>query len=183
MLSNTANTYAVEGNYHVVIKDSAGRSLQSAIARVTIQEITGPCDTGSYFTFTAKEYDVAYQYIPDYFESARGKYLLHRSYDTQGFIYNYRNYSGLHEYNVPTTLAYLDKTYISCRSAIPRIHEPKPNPGADNEWGYYSRFEDGANYKYEGAVTFECRNKKLKFVSNTCTWVYTPPPPDWSGGS
>lgn len=179
---NTATSYSVEGNYHVVIKDGAGRSLQSAVARVTIQEIAGGCDAGSYFTFTSPDYDVAYKYIPDYFNSARGKYLLHKSYDTQGFIYNYRNYSGLQEYNVPTTLAYLDKTYISCRSAIPRIHEPVQNPAYDNEWGYYARFNDGGNYKYEGSVTFECRNKKLKFLSNTCAWVQSAPPPDVGGG-
>ncbi|NUN04436.1 MAG: hypothetical protein HUU57_01630 [Bdellovibrio sp.] len=182
MFSDTANTYTVEGNYHVIIKDGAGRSLQSAVARVTIQEIAGNCDAGSYFTFTSPDYDVAYKYIPDYFASTRGKYLLHKSYDTQGFIYNYRNYSGLHEYNVPTTLAYLDKTFISCRSAIPRIHEPQQNPAYNHEWGYYARFDDGGNYKYEGSVTFECRNKKIKFISNTCNWVHTPPPAD-SGGN
>ena len=179
---NTATSYAVEGNYHVIIKDGAGRSLQSAVARITIQEIAGGCDAGSYFTFTSADYDVAYKYIPDYLDSARGKHLLHKSYDTQGFIYNYRNFSGLYDYNVPTTLAYLDKTYISCRSAIPRIHEPVQNPAYDNEWGYYARFNDGGNYKYEGSVSFECRNKKLKLVANTCAWVQSAPPPD-SGGN
>ncbi|WP_413613009.1 hypothetical protein [Bdellovibrio sp. HCB-110] len=171
---DSAYSFDKDGNYHVVIKDGKGQSLQSSIARVTVQEQAGVCDAGSYFTFTNATYDSGYQYFSQYFDGPRGKYLLHQSYDTMGFLYSYRGYTKLYDYNVPSTLAYLGKTYINCRTEIPRIHTPQPNPSYDHEWGYGSRFNDNGYWTYQGNVTFECHNKRLKLISNTCKWVHNP---------
>lgn len=179
---DSAYSFAKDGNYHVVVKDGKGQSVQSTIARVTVQEQAGNCDAGSYFTFTNATYDSGYQYFSEYFDSPRGKFLLHQSFDTMGFLYSYRSYTKLYDYNVPSTLAYLGKTYISCRTEVPRIHTPQPNP--DNNYDYYSRYDDNGYWTYQGNIAFECHNKRLKLVSNTCKWVYNPNynPPGGGGG-
>ncbi|WP_413943929.1 hypothetical protein [Bdellovibrio sp. HCB-162] len=179
---DTAYSYSKEGNYHIVVKDAKGQSIQSSIARVTVQEQAGNCPAGSYFTFTNATYDSGYGYFADYFDSPRGKYLLHQSYDTMNFLYQYRSYTKLYDYNVPSTLAYVAKTYISCRTEIPRIHTPTPNPSYDGDWGYGNRFNDNGYWTYQGAVNFECHNKRLKLISNTCKWVQNPNYNNGGGG-
>lgn len=179
--SDIASSYAKEGVYHVIVRDSKGQSMQSSTARVTVQEEAGPCEAGSYFTYTSTSVDQAYSYISNYFESSRGKHLLHKSFDTANILYQNRSYTTLSDYNVPTSLAYMGKTFINCRTAIPRIHTPVQNPAYTFDSGM-GPYDDGGNYKYEGSISFECRNKKLKLVSNTCNWVHAAPPPDWGGG-
>lgn len=166
-----AYSYSREGLYHVVVKDAKGQSIQSLAARITITEEAGPCDAGSYFTYTNGQFDV-YGYFGEYFDSPRGKFLLHQSYDRGGVLYGNRGYTKLYDYSVPTTLPYLGKTYISCRTEIPRIHSPQQNPSYDYE-NYGNRYADNLYYKYEGNITFECRNKRLKLLSNSCKWVRT----------
>lgn len=179
--SDVASSYSKEGVYHVIVRDAKGQSLQSSTARVTVQEEAGPCEAGSYFTYTSTSVDQAYSYISNYFESTRGKYLLHKSFDTANILYQNRSYTTLSDYNVPSTLPYMGKTFINCRTAIPRIHNPTQNPAYSFESGI-GPYDDGGNYKYDGSISLECRNKKLKLVANTCNWVYSPPPPDWGGG-
>lgn len=170
-LAGRADSWKNEGTYYVVIKDGKGQSLQSTMARVTILEPAVGCSAGKYFTFTNATYDQGYNYFTEYFDGPRGKFLLHQAYDIYNMLFPYPSYSALTHFNVPSNLAYLDKTWVSCRSTIPRIHSPAVNPGYTE---YYDRFADSAEWKYEGSVGFECRNKKLKFISNTCKWVRQP---------
>lgn len=164
----TADSWHKEGTYHVVIKDAKGQSLQSSLARVTINEPAVGCKAGKYFTYTNQTYDEAYQYFTEYFDGPRGKFLLHQSYDTYNMLLPYPSYSKLTHFNVPENLDYLGKTWISCRTNIPRIHTPAVNPNYEE---YYDRYADTSDWQYQGTVTFECRNMKLKLVSNTCKWV------------
>lgn len=166
--AGSGDSWLNEGTYYVTIKDAKGQSLQSTMARVTILEPAIGCTAGKYFTYTNATYDQGYQYFPEYFDGPRGKFLLHQSYDIYNMLFPYPSYSQLSQYNVPTNLAYLEKTWISCRTAIPRIHTPAVNP---NYQYYNDRYADSYDWKYEGTVAFECRNKKLKFLSNTCKWV------------
>ncbi|WP_291515612.1 immunoglobulin domain-containing protein [Bdellovibrio sp. ArHS] len=172
-ISDSATSYTKEGTYYVVVKDASGKSVQSVLARVSITEPAVGCTAGSYFTFTEASYDAAYGYFPEYFDGPRGKFLLHSSYDTLNFLYNNRSFTKLSDYNVPSTLSYLQQTFVSCRTTIPRIHSPQPNPSYQYEWGV-DRYADNGYWNYHGRITFECRNKKLKLVSNTCQWVQDP---------
>ncbi|WII70633.1 hypothetical protein QJS83_09200 [Bdellovibrio sp. 22V] len=167
---DNASSWSKDGNYHVVIKDGSGQALQSSIARVTISEPATGCSATSYFTFTNASYDAAYNYFGEYFDGPRGKFLLNRSYDAHGFLYSYPSYVGLSAYNVGA-LSYLQKTTFSCRTTIPRIHTPQQNPSWDYEYGYNNRYEDNDQHVYSGGIVFECRNQKLKLISNTCQWV------------
>lgn len=172
--ADEATSYTKQGTYHVVVKDASGQSIQSSLARVTIQEPAVGCNAGSYFTFTNAQYDTGFNYFAEYFDGPRGKFLLHQSYDTMNFLYQYRTYTKLSDYNVPNTLPYLGKTWISCRTTIPRIHTPQPNPSYSWDWGYANQYADNGAWTYEGSVTFECHNKKLKLIENTCKWVNHP---------
>lgn len=166
--SDNADSWSKEGTYYVVIKDARGQSLQSSMARVTILEPAVGCTAGKYFTYTNQTYDQGYNYFTEYFDGPRGKFLLHQSYDIYNMLFPYPSYSKLTYFNVPSNLKYLEKTWISCRSTIPRIHTPAVNPNYEY---YHDRYDDNEYYRYDGTITFECRNKKLKLVSNTCKWV------------
>lgn len=166
--SGSADSWKNEGTYYVIIKDAKGQSLQSTMARVTILEPTVGCTAGKYFTFTNATYDQGYNYFTEFFDGPRGKFLLYQSYDIYNMLFPYPSYSQLTYFNVPSNLNYLDKTWISCRSTIPRIHTPAVNP---NYYDYGDRYDDTSEWKYDGNIAFECRNKKLKMISNTCKWV------------
>lgn len=170
IISDEATSYKKEGLYHVVVQDASGKSAQSSVARVTISEPRVGCDMGSYFTYTNTQFDQAYNYIPEYFDGPRGKFLLHRSYDAQNFLYNIdRRFSTLSTYDVPKKLEYLEKTWISCKTAIPRIHTPQYNPGS-----LFYGYENSDQWIYKGNIEFECRNKKLKMLANSCKWEINP---------
>lgn len=170
--SGSADTWHNEGTYHVIVKDSSNQSVQSNMARVTILEPAVGCPAGRYFTYTNATYDQAYNYFTEYFEGPRGKFLLHQSYDRYNALFPYPSYSKLSSYDVPSALKYLDKTWMNCRTTIPRIHTPTVNPAYDYEYG--DRYADNDAYKYTGEIQFECRNNKLKFIANTCKWVKQP---------
>lgn len=169
-IADEATSYTKEGTYYAVIKDAAGLSLQSSTARLVIQEPAVGCTAGSYFTYTAENYDVSYKYFGEFFDGPRGKFLLHSSFDTYNFLYPNRKFTGLQDYSVPQDLAYLGKTWISCRTSVPRIHTPLRNPSYSIFSGS-SAYSDNASWTYQGQIEFECRNKKLKLVSNTCKWM------------
>lgn len=174
--SDEASSYTKEGIYYAEVTDGNGQRVVSASARLSIEEPQVGCEKGSYFTFTQSQYDIGTNYFGEYFDGPRGKFLLHKSYDIQNILYNYAKDTGLSAYEVTANLAYKGTTYINCRTAIPRIHTPKVNPGWSSDKGNYNgQYNDGYNYKYEGQVTFACHNKKLLFKSNSCKWVYTPP--------
>ncbi|UOE99977.1 hypothetical protein [Bdellovibrio reynosensis] len=168
-LSDYADTYRKEGTYYVEIKDAGGATLKSSLARVAIQEPAVGCDGGSYFTYTNGTYDSGYQFFTEYFDGPRGKFLLHQSYDSYNILYRFRDITKLYDYNIPRTLAYMEKITINCRTDIPRIHTKQPNPNWEDYYG--NRYNDGNGYRYQGAITFECHNKKLKLLSNSCAWV------------
>lgn len=163
-LTDYADTYKKEGTYHVIIKDDSGQTLQSSLARVAFQEPATGCDAGSYFTYTNGTYDAGYDYFSEYFDGPRGKFLLHSSYDSYNILYRFRDITKLYDYSIPRNLQYMEKVTISCRTTIPRIHTPTYNPE-------YGRYNDGYGWTYQGAITFECHNKKLKLLSNSCRWV------------
>lgn len=170
IISDEATSYKKEGLYHVVIQDASGKSTQSVVARVTISEPRLGCEMGSYFTYTSTQFDQAYNYIPEYFDGPRGKFLLHRSYDTQNFLYGIdRRFSTLSAYDVPKKLEYLEKTWISCKTTIPRIHNPQYNPGS-----LFYGYDNSDQWIYKGNIEFECRNKKLKMLTNSCKWEMNP---------
>ncbi|XGC81282.1 hypothetical protein ACES2L_02145 [Bdellovibrio bacteriovorus] len=169
IFSDHADSYKKEGTYYVEIKDATGKILKSSLARMAIQEPAVGCDAGSYFTYTASTYDTGYQYFTEYFDGPRGKFLLHQSYDTYNILYRFRDMTKLYDYNIPRTLAYMEKVTINCRTDIPRIHTKQQNPNWDDYYG--NRYNDGYGYVYQGAITFECHNKKLKLLSNSCRWV------------
>ncbi|WP_413569369.1 hypothetical protein ACLWBD_02155 [Bdellovibrio sp. HCB117] len=180
-ISDSATSYSKEGTYYVIVKDATGKSVQSTLARVSISEPAVGCTAGSYFTFTEAAYDAAYGYFPEYFDGPRGKFLLHSSYDTLNFLYNNRNFTKLSDYNVPANLSYLQQTTVSCRTTIPRIHTPQPNPSYQYDSGY-GRYDDNGYWTYHGRISFECRNKKLKLLTNTCQWVHNPNYDNGNGG-
>lgn len=153
-LAAEANTYTVEGDYYVIVKDATGASLQSLIARVRVAEVIGDCPAGSYFTFTDSRYDQAYNYFTEYFDGPKGKFILHSSYDKHNIVYSAGRFAGLAAFNVPS-LTYMEKTDVACNVPIPRINSP---PGT-------------YNWSSTGVVTFECHNKRLKLISNTCQWT------------
>lgn len=160
-------TWKDAGSYFLEVSDAAGVKIRTTAVDVTIVEKPIGCDAGSYFTYTAANFDMAYNYIPEYFDSSRGKYLLHRQFDNYNFFYTTSSsFTGMKTYNVPA-LAYKAQTYMSCQTSIPRIHTPTQNPGYD--YGG-DRYNDGNGYRYTGNILFECRNNKLLFVSNTCKW-------------
>lgn len=170
-----ARSYTEEGTYYVVVKDATGAAIRSSVARLIIQEPKVGCPAGSYFTFTNSQYDEGHspRYFTEYFDGPRGKMLLHSSYDTLNVLFQNRRFSKLEEYSIPTTLSYLDKTYISCRTSVPRIHTPQQNPGYSFDSGS-DRYADGFGYTYKGALEFECHNKKIKLIANTCKWALVP---------
>lgn len=170
--SDNADSWSKEGTYYIIIKDGRGQSVQSNMVRVTIVEPAVGCSPGKYFTYTNQTYDQGYDYFTKYFDGPRGKFLLHQSYDTYNMLFPYPSYSKLTHFNVPSNLKYLEKTWINCRSTIPRIHTPAVNPSYEN---YFDRFSDNEFYRYDGTVSFECRNNKLKFISNTCKWTKISP--------
>lgn len=176
-ISDNADTYKKAGFYSVEVTDATGRTVRSERAAVNIVEPKVGCAAGSYFTFTNATYDVLEpKYFTEYFDGPRGKFLLHQSYDTYN-LYSLAKYAGLSTYNVQASIAYGGPTYISCRTAIPRIHSPQRNPSWSSENGSSSsQYSDGNGYNYTGQVSFECRNKKLLLKQNTCKWTYTPPP-------
>ncbi|UXR64965.1 hypothetical protein EZJ49_01710 [Bdellovibrio bacteriovorus] len=169
--SGSADSWSNEGTYYVVIKDAKSQSVQSNLARVTILEPAVGCPAGRYFTYTNATYDQAYNYFTEYFDGPRGKFLLHQGYDRYNVLFQAPSYSKLSSYDVPA-LKYLDKTWMNCRTTIPRIHTPTVNPNYDYEYG--DRYADNYAYKYTGEVQFECRNNKLKLIANTCKWVKQP---------
>lgn len=172
-ISDQATSYTKEGTYYVIVRDATGKSIQSSVARMIIQEPAVGCTAGSYFTFTVGTYDQSYGYFKEYLDGPRGKFLLHSSYDTHNFLYPNRTYTGLSDYNVPTNLDYLGKTWISCRTTVPRIHTPTQNPGYNYDSGG-GPFDDNGYWTYDGSIEFECHNKKLKLIANTCKWVNHP---------
>lgn len=165
MYMDTATSWSKEGFYHVVIRDAKGATLTSERARVSVVEPPMGCDQGVYYTLTNSSYDF-FNYIPEYFNSSKGKYLLHSSYDR----YNVNlNSPGTSTFTTGATLAYKAKTYISCYTRVPRIHEPAVL------YSYGSKI-------YTGQVQFECRNKKLLFIGSTCTLIDNPNYYDGGGG-
>lgn len=174
-MTGTATSYTEEGSYHVVVRDATGASLQSSVARVILQEPKVGCPAGSYFTFTSAQYDQGHtpRYFTEYFDGPRGKMLLHSSYDKLNVLYANRRFSQLSEYSIPAELQYLGKTFINCRTEVPRIHTPQENPGYSFDSGI-GRTDDGNGYLYKGALEFECRNKKIKLIANTCKWERDP---------
>ena len=154
-LRDQADNYnAVEGVYHVEVTDAAGATLKSERVRVVITEVEGPCATGIYFTFSNANFD-SYGYIPNYLDGPRGKFLLHSSFDRYNTIFGGGRFAGLQQFRIDTSLKYLDKVDIACSNPIHRINSPM-----------------GGGYGLvSGVVTFECRNSRLKFVSNTCQWT------------
>jgi hypothetical protein len=179
ILSLDASSWKVEGAYYVIVKDSAGASVQSSIARVGVAEPAVGCNAGTYFTLTSATYDWN-DLIGGFIDGPRGKYLLPRGFPgSEVFNSMPTSYSGVSNYNFGA-VAYLGKAALSCRTTVPRIHTPQQNPQGSGEYG--TTYDDTANYKYEGSINFECRNQKLKFISNTCNWRYIPPPPDYGGG-
>ena len=148
-----ATSYTVEGDYYVIVKDASGASIQSLLARIRVTEVIGDCPGGSYFTFTEARYDQSYNYFTEYFDGPKGKFILHSSYDKQNIVFSAGRFAGLAVFNVPS-LSYLEKTDVACNVPIPRINAPPGN----------------YRWNYTGVVTFECHNKRLKLVSNTCQW-------------
>ena len=174
-ISDNADSYKKAGFYAVEVTDATGRTVRSERAAVNIVEPQVGCAAGSYFTFTNATYDVLEpKYFTEYFDGPRGKFLLHQSYDTYN-LYSLAKYAGVSTFNVSANIGYGGTTFISCRTAIPRIHTPQPNPSAADS-GSYNQYADGNGYTYTGKVNFECRNKKLLLKQNTCKWTYTPPP-------
>lgn len=176
-ITETADSYKKAGQYHVEVTDATGRTVRSANALVSIAEPNVGCAKGSYFTFTNTTWDFFNpKYTEEYFDGPRGKFLLSQSYDTYN-LYANAKYAKLTKFTVTADIPYLGPTYINCRTAIPRIHTPQPNPSwSRDNGGYNKEYADANGYKYTGSVSFQCRNKKLLFVQNTCKWTYTQPP-------
>lgn len=165
MYMDTATSWNKEGFYHVVIRDAKGATVTSERARVSVVEPAIGCDQGVYYTITNANYDF-FKYIPEFFASPKGKYLLHSSYDR----YNVNlSAPGTSTFTTGAHIAYKGKTYISCYTTVPRIHTPAIN------YSYGSKV-------YTGQLQFECRNKKLLFVGSTCALVDNPNYYDGGGG-
>lgn len=65
--------------------------------------------------------------------------------------------SGVHNYTFGA-VAYLGKATFRLCSIVPKIHTPTTNPGSGTtEWGS-ANYSDSSDWKYEGAIQFECRN-------------------------
>lgn len=165
MYMDTATSWSKEGFYHVVIRDSKGASLTSERARVSVVEPPIGCDQGVYYTLTNSSYDF-FNYIPEFLNSKKGKYLLHSSYDR----YNVNlSAPGTSTFTTGAALPYKGRTYISCYTTIPRIHTPTITSYDSQDI-------------YTGGVYFECRNKKLLYVESTCQIVPRYPYSDGGGG-
>lgn len=157
VFKGVADTYKKEGRYHIVIKDSTGNSVQSIAASVGIVEPQMGCEAGSYFTYTNSDFDKTIDYFDEYFAGPRGKFLLYQSFDTYGALYPNRSFAGLKDWIIPA-LQYKELVHLPCASTIPRIHTPEKRP----------KFRP--DLTYTGAVVFECHNKKIKFIEDTCKW-------------
>ena len=157
IFKSVADTYKKEGRYHIVIKDSTGNSVQSIAASVGIVEPQMGCEAGSYFTYTNSDFDKTIDYFDEYFAGPRGKFLLYQSFDTYGALYPNRSFAGLKDWIIPA-LQYKELVHLPCASTIPRIHTPEKRP----------KFRP--DLTYTGAVVFECHNKKIKFIEDTCKW-------------
>lgn len=169
ILFDTADTWAKEGNYYVVIKDSAGATVQSNTVRVSVVEPPVGCNAGTYFTFTNSTYDYT-GLIPGFIDSPRGKHLLPSGFPNSSIVLGIPGkYTGLATYSFPA-VAFGAQATLSCRSNVPRIHTPTKNPQYSSDYSDYS-YTDSAYWQYQGSIVFECRNQKLRFVVNTCKWV------------
>lgn len=178
-----ADSYNKEGTYHVVVKDATGASLTSSKVSVSISDSVSGCPAGRYSTFTEEKYD-SMGLIPGFINHAtRGKHLLHSSFPNYSFIVQLGRYAGLNEYQFPE-MKNLQKATLSCRTTIPRIHTPAANPqyAGSSPWEVGGDlYSDSSDYQYQGIVSFECRGKKLKLISNTCKWVQITPSNDSNG--
>lgn len=157
LFKGVADSYKKEGHYHVIVKDSAGNSVQSLVASVGFLEPQMGCEAGSYFTYTNSDFDGAFDYFNEYFAGPRGKFLIFQSFDTYNALYPNRSFAGLKDWIIPA-LKYKELVHLPCASTIPRIHTPVKRP----------RFR--SDVTYTGAVVFECHNKKIKFIEDTCQW-------------
>ncbi|MNJ92781.1 hypothetical protein D3C87_104550 [compost metagenome] len=165
---DTADNYSKEGNYYVTVKDSTGATLQSSMARVSIVEPAVGCNAGTYYTFTSATYDYT-SLIPGFLDSPRGKHLLPSGFPGSEVVLNIpAKYTGLSTYSFGA-VAYRGQATLSCKSTVPRIHTPVKNPQYTNEFSS-AAYNDSAYWQYQGSILFECRNQKLRLVSNTCNW-------------
>lgn len=166
--------YSANGVYSVVVTDADGESIRSTNLRVTLQDRALGCRAGKYFTFASSQIDIDGRNITgDYLDSPAGKFLLHESFDQVGAYIAVA--TGYRTTNVPRALQYDEvATISSCHTAIPRIHTPTRNPSNSGQY-------DGDGYTYTGQITFKCRNDKLLFISNTCSWKAPVSNPDNGG--
>lgn len=185
--SNRADRYSREGLYKVRIKDTAGSTVESAQVRLSIKPEEGPCAQGTYVALKkdVSEYPNVEPLI-DMFVFGGKKYLISSKNDIINSFYSSGFMQSKHfsSYNTSGTIKYKGLLNLSCTTAIPNVHQPEKNPGApytgcDDYWcGSSENYNDGAGWKYDGTITFECVNNKFRLLSNSCKWSQVPQQ-DW----
>lgn len=167
--TDRADRWSKEGRYHVVVTDAKGAKLTSLKAGLSIREVAGGCETGTYYLL--KKVDSMNAILNELFHNSRGKWAYSTKYDEVGTWASYGVIRDqyLQGINNNQALVYLGTMNVSCRSQVAYIHSPQPNPGSP----YSSRYEDGYGYTYSGALVFECRNNRFVFKQNTCQWLRT----------
>lgn len=167
--ADRADRWSKQARYHVVVTDAKGLKVTSLRVSLTIREIAGGCAAGTYYLL--KKVDGLNGSMNELFHNSRGKWAISPSYDEVG---TWSSYGIIRDqYLQPLTnnqaIVYSGTISLSCRSEIAYIHTPSPNPNSGSR--YYDRhYEDGNGYRYVGAVTFECKNNRFLFLSNSCAW-------------
>lgn len=183
-----ANRYEIEGEYYVVVTDkNNGSKVQTSKARITIIDNNVPCVARPHYTATVNHPNFTYYY--SLFATPRGQ-VMHPATQAElspmnldSFNGTALSYIGLARFNGFPNAGFGQRHGFACKTTIPGIHQPTPNPGGygGDDW-WYSQYEDSTIYKYEGSIDFECRGNKWILKSNNCNWKYYPPPPDTGGG-
>lgn len=176
--ADIADRFSKEGNYHLVVTDSAQRTLRSKTVNVSFQIPQVGCAQGVY---TAQAGNPLSGYgvrpLSDLYQVGNRKWLIPTTHPDIAFFDGNWAYYGFARFQVDKA-NFHDKLNIGCQHDIPRINTPPYN------WNcQYNHRDDGCTPQvHTGRVEFICENNKWRLVKNTCQWSYPTPPPDTGGG-
>lgn len=157
-----------EGDYHVVVTDSAGVSRVSN--KAYIRMMTKSCDRGQYWfpVTTQKNYSDVYDWLGSMFQYQDVKYFASSSNTMISQLQSRYNRTmqtlGFNYFNLNGSVANGTSFSISCNTDVPTVHEVKCNKDNFARCGYLF----GNTDYYIGSIEFKCRNGYLQFIKNTC---------------
>lgn len=182
-----------QGNYHVVVKDAAGKTLTSNAA--SIRMTPRSCSAGNYFIPLSTNpaaspvgtyfNDAFFYNNKKYFTSAQTSLGANLGLAMPSTV-RYARDMGWSYFSLGGTAANNQNFSISCSTDVPHIHTSQC--AANNPSKCPFSLEGGDSKEtYEGQINFICRSGYLEFVSNTCKLIAQPPSPsgndsNWGGG-